>query len=233
MRSIVLIITALFLEFGSSSTALAQRKDAAPLPASAQASGWYVGGALGYGGYRTTYSRTHDSIATTGATAWNVNADKDDFMWKAYFGYRVTRYLSFEGGYWDFGGPSYTADIQTPVATSMNRTFKVTGIGAGAAVWLPLGILTPKLSQVSGFAKFGAMNTHTKASAADPGGGLTPLPDQSSTRVRPHYGVGVEYAIRRNLGARVEFEAISNVGDDSTFGSADIQMWSLGANYRF
>jgi OOP family OmpA-OmpF porin len=233
MKPIVIFVTALIMAIVFCGTAVAQRRDAASRQTPAPVSGIYVGGSLGYGGYRTTFNQTHNSIATTGATAWNVNADTKHFMWKGYLGYRFTRYLSVEGGYWDFGGPSYTADIQAPVTTSMHRTFSGTGIGASAVVWLPFGDVSPTLSKVSGFAKLGAMNAHTTASSATPGGGLTPLPEQSSTNVRPHYGVGVEYSISRDIGARLEFEAVNSVGDNSTFGTADIQMWSLGANYRF
>jgi len=213
-------------------SALAQGKDA-PARAKAPTSGWYAGGAIGYGGYRTKYSQTHGTIARTGATAWTVNADEDDTMWKAYVGYRLTPYVSVEGGYWDFGRPSYSAAIATPVATTMDRSFSVDGFGADAALWLPLGIVDPILSNVSGFAKLGAIQTRVKASAAVPGGGLTPLPAESDDSLRAHWGVGVEYSVQRNWAARLEFETLNNAGDNSTFGTADIQMWSFGANYRF
>lgn len=235
IRLTILAVLTVALAYGESASAQGRGASAQATPAQANTptKGWYAGGAIGYGGYNATYSRTHETIASTGASAWSVDNDTKDTMWKAYVGYRFTPYVSVEGGYWDFGRPSYSAAIVSPVVTSMNRTFKAQGVGGDAALWLPLRAVSPVLSKVSGFAKLGAMYTRTTASAAAPGGGLTPLPAESSHDLRPHWAVGAEYSIQRNLAARLEFEGVTQVGDDSKFGTADIQMLSIGANYRF
>lgn len=203
---------------------LAQQRDGA-MPN--KATGWYVGGAIGNGGFRTGYEQTKTSIASTGVTQAVISADAKETMWKAYLGYQFLPQFSIEGGYWNFGKPSYSADITAPVTTTMRRSFGVEGYGADAVLWLPMG------NAFSGFGKIGAIRTDTQASSADPGGGLTPLAAESARKLNSHLGLGLKYNIRRDLAARLEIETVRNVGDAAKFGSADVIMWSLGMNYKF
>src|SRR4051794_3066321 len=91
---------------------------------------WYVGGSLGRGGYKTGYQRTADTIFSTGVTSVTVVPDVTQTMWKLYAGYQLTPQFSIEGGYWNFGRPSYTANITAPVVTTMRRSFTAQGYGA-------------------------------------------------------------------------------------------------------
>ena len=190
--------------------------------------GWYAGGAIGAGGFKTGYEQTKATIAATGATQETISADAKETMWKAYLGYRFLPHFSVEGGYWDFGKPNYSAVITSNVPeTSFRRSFRAEGYGADAVLWLPIG------SAFSGFGKVGVMRTSTHASAADPGGGLIPLPAESARKYNSRWGLGMQYDLRRDLAARLEIETVRSVGDAGTFGSADLIMWSLGMNYRF
>jgi len=208
----------------SAGPVLAQQRDSA-MPK--KGTGWYVGGAIGGGGFKTAYDQTKASIASTGATQATISADAKEPMWKAYLGYQFLPQFSVEGGYWNFGKPSYSADITAPVTTTMRRRFGVEGYGADAVLWLPMS------NTFSGFGKIGAIRTTAQASAADPGGGLTPLAAESARKLNSHWGVGLKYDIRRDLAARLEIETVRNVGDSAKFGSADAVMWSLGMNYKF
>lgn len=209
----------------STDPVLAQQSHGA---APAKASRWYVGGALGRDGFKTGYEQTKANIASTGATQATISADARETMWKAYVGYQVVPQFSVEGGYWNFGKPSYSAAITSNVpVTAMRRSFNSDGYGADAVFWLPM------TNAVSGFGKIGAIRTNTRASAADPGGGLTPIAAESTRKLNSLWGVGLTYDFRRDLGARLEFESVSKVGDAAKFGSADVLMWSLGMNYRF
>lgn len=190
--------------------------------------GWYAGGALSFVGLNSNWDRTNDTIRSTGATSFSTHADHNNGQaWKAFAGYRLSPSLSVEGGYWDFGKLTYTATISAPVATSMQRTLRAHGAGADLVGWLPLG------RGFTGFAKAGALWTHVDASSATPGGGLIPLPTESANKASLHLGLGAEYALRPNIGLRVEAEAVGKVGDSSKFGSGDLYMLSVGADYKF
>lgn len=189
--------------------------------------GWYAGVSLGQGGLGTDYQRTFQNIFSTGATTARLTPDTKDTRGKAYFGYRLSPYLSIEGGYWDFGETSYSATISAPVVTAMNRSFRVRGIGINDVFWLP------STDSFSWFAKLGAMQVSAKASSAVPGGGLIALPAQSSNTLSLHWGVGCEYALNPDLALRLEFEAINSVGEKKKFGVADILLWTAGAAYKF
>ncbi len=201
-----------------------QSVDIAP----AKVTAWYVGGAIGRDGFKTGYAQTKANIAATGATQATISDDAKETMWKAYIGYQILPQFSIEGGYWNFGKPSYSAAITSNVpVTTMRRSFNVDGYGVDAVLWLPMA------GAFSGFGKIGAIQTNTRASTADPGGGLIPLPAESARKLNSHWGLGVTYDIRRDLAARLEFETARNVGDAAKFGSADVLMWSLGMDYRF
>jgi len=187
----------------------------------------YVGGAVGQGGYDADFERTKAVIRGTGATAFSVSANKTDTMWKGYLGYRFNPYVSVEAGYWDFGKVDLSATISAPTATSMQRSISASGMGASAVFWVPVS------NSWSGLVKAGAMRTETKASAGDVGGGLTGVPAESSTKLNSHWGVGVEYRLTPAAAARIEYENVRKVGDDTKFGTADIIMWTVGASYRF
>ena len=188
---------------------------------------WYVGGAIGRGGYDADFERTKATIRTTGATTFEINANRTDSMGKAYVGYRFSPYVSLEGGYWSFGRVNISTNITSPAATFMQRRVSGTGYGADAVVWIPVN------NTWSGIVRAGAMATSVKATSAEPGAGLTALPAESARKLNSHWGLGLEYRLMPSVAARFEYENVRNVGDDAKFGTADIILWTVGANYRF
>lgn len=188
---------------------------------------WYVGGAIGLGGYDADFERTKAIVRSTGATTFNVSANGTDTMGKAYVGYSFSRYVSLEGGYWNFGRVSISTSISAPAATSMQRHISGDGYGADAVLWMPVNDI------FSGMVRAGAIWTTVKATASDPGAGLSALPAESSQKVDAHWGLGVEYRLAPSAAARFEFETVRKVGDNAKFGTADVKLWTIGANYRF
>jgi opacity protein-like surface antigen len=77
------------------------------------------------------------------------------------------------------------------------------------------------------------MRTSTRASASDPGGGLTALLAESANKFNPRWGAGLEYRLTSAAAARIEYENVRKIGDDAKFGTADVILWTIGANYRF
>lgn len=187
----------------------------------------YFGGAIGGGGYDTNFKRSNDVIRTTGATSFRSNANSTDLMWKAYVGYRFSPYFSLEAGYWNFGDVDLKTKIFAPVTTRMERKYHGNGFGADALLWLPVS------TSLSGLVRAGALRTHVKAGSSRPGGGLASLSSESAHKINPHLGLGLEYRLTRAAAARIEYENVRNVGDNSKFGTADINMLTVGANFRF
>jgi OOP family OmpA-OmpF porin len=187
----------------------------------------YFGGAVGGGVYDTNFKRTNDDIRSTGATSFRSDANSNDTMWKVYGGYRFSPHFSLEAGYWRFGEVDLKTKIFAPVTTKMERKFYGGGFGADALLWLPVS------TSLSGLVRAGALRTDIKAGSATPGGGLASLSSESAKKVSPHWGLGLEYRLTRAAAARIEYESVRNVGDNSKFGAADINMLTVGANYRF
>ena len=187
----------------------------------------YVGGALGRVGYDTDFERTKAVIRGTGATSFTVTANGTDTAWKSYLGYLASRHISVEAGYWNFGQLDLSASVTAPASSVLRRTYRADGYGADAVVWLPV------YDSWSGLVKASAMLTNVRASATEPGGGLTALPAESARKLNAHWGVGLEYRLTPAAAVRVEYETVRKVGDESKFGNADLILWTLGANYRF
>lgn len=187
----------------------------------------YVGGAIGRGSYNADFDRANEEIRSTGATSFRSSANSAATMWKGYAGYRFTPNFSVEAGYWNFGKLDLSTKISAPVTTRMKRDYRGHGIGADALLWVPVG------TSWSGLVRAGALRTEVKASASHPGGGLAPLSSESASKINPHWGFGLEYRFTGAAAARLEYENIRNVGDNSKFGTAGINMLTVGANYRF
>ena len=218
-----LLIKGSVVALGLMSASLASAQE----PGGAAQRNVYVGGAIGRGGYDADFERSKAVIRTTGATTFNVAVNATDTMWKGYFGYRVSPHFSLEAGYWNFGKVEISASITAPVAAALQRTYRADGYGADAVFWLPLN------NSWSGLVKAGAMRTSAKASASDPGAGLTALRTESANKFNSRWGVGLEYRLTSAAAARIEYENVRKVGDDAKFGTADVILWTIGANYRF
>lgn len=187
----------------------------------------YVGGAIGGGYYDTDFKRTNDVIRSTGATSFRSNANSTDTMWKAYAGYRFSPYFSLEAGYWNFGEVDVKTRIFAPVATKMDRKYHADGFGASALLWVPVS------TSLSGLVRAGALRSDVNAGSSNPGGGLASLSSESAHKISPHWGLGLELRLTGAAAARIEYENIRKVGDNSEFGTANINMLTVGANYRF
>lgn len=188
---------------------------------------WYVGISAGRSAFDTDIGQANASISATGATAFSVTAHAYDSGWKAYGGFWLTPTLSLEGGYWDFGGPRFTASVTAPAATSFDRAYRGQAVGLDLVGWNHVS------ESVSIFGRIGLMYTAAKAAAVSPGGGLTPLPAQTVRTLNPHPGAGLRYRISDDFSARFEYEYVPRVGKQSSIGRGDIHFWSLGLGYSF
>jgi len=188
---------------------------------------WYAGAAYGSSGFQASVAEAQASIFSTGATTVSVTGHGYDRMWKAYVGYAFSPRFALEAGYWNFGGPRYSAEVTAPVSTTFQRSFSARGVGIDGVAWHPLG------ESFWVFGKLGGMLTSTRAEGVDPGGGLAPLGRESKTTLNPHWGFGVTYAVNPDWRARLEYENVHRVGDAARFGTANIHSVSLGMTVGF
>src|SRR4051812_44121534 len=151
--------------------------------------------------------------------------DKTDSAYKIYGGWRFNPMWALEGGYADFGKAHRTL---TPVAPTPGTA---TGTVDNSA-WFFAGKGTFAVTPNVGiFGKAGVTRNHTKASFVST---IAPATQRlgNKTKTGPMIGVGVEYALNRNMGLRFEFEDFGKFGDSGTLDSK-VHLWSAGLTYAF
>lgn len=169
----------------------------------------YIGGNVGQSRFRTTC----DGVP--------VSCDDKDVGWRAFAGYQFHRNFAVEAGYFNLGEASANGVIG---GAAVSAEGKVRG-------WELLGVVTfPVWQQLSLFAKAGVARTRVSVSGAVAGFGTVVAARDNSTDFT--YGLGAEYALTRNIGARLEWQRYDSVGGDNT-DKDDLDLFSLGLLYRF
>ena len=187
-----------------SSPALAQQ---------AQDSGFYAGGALGQ-------AKAKDACSGITGAGFTGGCDDKDTAWKIFGGYQFNRHFGAEVGYVDLGEFTANGTIAgAPASASAEaKGFEVVGVG-----------MIPFTQQLSAYGKAGLfrwdVDSRATAGAASAGGG-----DKGTDFT---YGVGLKYDFTRNLAGRLEFQRYNNVGEASTTGQSDVNLWTLGVAFKF
>jgi OOP family OmpA-OmpF porin len=182
-------------------------------PVFAQETGFYAGGALGQ-------AKAKDACSDITGSGFVGGCDDKDTAWKIFGGYQFHRNFAAELGYVDLG--EFTAS-GTFLGAPASGSVEAKGVELTA-----LGII-PFTQQFSAYAKAGAfrwdVDTRAAVGAAAAGGG-----DKGTDFT---YGVGLKYDFTRNIAARVEFQRYNNVGETSTTGQSDVNLWTAGVMFRF
>jgi OOP family OmpA-OmpF porin len=140
------------------------------------------------------------------------SSDQRDTGYKVFAGYDFAPNWGAEGGYADFGRPSYS--FVTPGGVPGNAEAKETA-------WYLAGKgLLPISPQFDLFAKLGASRNKLQLAG-----------DSSKTDLLA--GIGAEYKFNKQVGLRLEYEDFGKFGSDSSQGQTRVNMWSLGLAYRF
>ncbi|EMQ4858235.1 porin OmpA [Morganella morganii] len=168
---------------------------------------WYTGGKLGWSQYQNTGS----NIGNTGPT------HKDQIGAGAYAGFQHNQYMGFELGYDWLGRMPYKGD-------GNNGAFKAQG------VQLTTKLSYPVMDDLDVYTRLGAMVWRADATASIDGKRVK----DNDTGVSPVFALGTEYAITRDIAARLEYQWINNIGDkETTMARPDNGMLSVGVAYRF
>lgn len=213
---------------------------AAAFPAAAQMTPWYLGVGLGQ-------SKTDSAIVTNReaninpATDFTSSFDDKDSAWKATLGYRINDLFSLEANYADYGKVTidtrFTVPGGTPGGVFSER--KVKGYGIDVVIG------TPFLQRFAVFGRLGYFRSETEATATLSGDTFFADGDPRTSRTNKvhndstKYGVGLDWLLTKNASVRLEWERLVDVGrkfepgTSGATGEADMEMWSLGAIWRF
>lgn len=181
---------------------------AAPVAFAAGATPWYVGGSIG----QTTMK--------DGCTGFVGACDDKDSGNKFFGGYQFNPNLAVEASYVGMGKATASGVV---FGLPYTGTAKATGWGAAAVGTLPVN------KEFSVFGKLGVVMSELKYSEVY--GGVPYNFSGASTGA--NFGFGAKYDFSSNVAVRAEWERFSDVGNEATTGTSDIDMLSIGVVFKF
>jgi OmpA-OmpF porin, OOP family len=186
-------------------------------------SGWYLGGNIGQSQANIAEGEVVEDLLEQGLTTTAFTTDDTDFGYKFLVGYRLTRYFSIEGGYFDLGKFSY-------VATTDPEGSKTGELGFNGWNIDLLGML-PVFERSALFARIGAHRGKAKVAYTDSGAVVTPESGASNTDTDYKFGIGYQHGFTEALAMRFEIERYRI--DDAVGNKGDLDLVSLGVVYHF
>lgn len=174
------------------------------------APGWASaqGGYAGIGAGQSSMKDESDALLGT-------SFDDSDTGWKLFGGYSFNPNAAVEFAYIDFG--EFTGR-----GGGFTDNWEATGINISAVGSWPLANEFSLLGKI-GATRWDVDDNFTVA-------GVPVSVSENGTDLS--YGIGVQYDFTRQVGARLEWERFTDVGDDTT-GQSDLDLLSLGVAYKF
>lgn len=179
---------------------------AAPALVSAQIpQGGYVG--IGAG---------QSSMKDESSALLGTSFDDSDTGWKIFGGYSFNPNFAVELAYIDFGefsgrGGGFTDNWEA-------RGFSFSALG-----------MLPLANQFSLLGKVGLTGWDVDNNFSVGGVPFSASDDGSDF----NYGIGAQYDFTRQVGARLEWERFTNVGDSDSTGESDLDLLSVSVSYKF
>ncbi|MBA2548242.1 MAG: outer membrane beta-barrel protein, partial [Burkholderiaceae bacterium] len=185
--------------------------------------GWYGGFNLGQSRAEIDDARITSSLLAAGLSTTSISDDDRDFGYKVFGGYKFNRFFAVEGGYFDLGKFSFTANT-VPLGT-LSGNIKVRGVNLDL-----VGIL-PITERFSAFARAGVNYAEARDSFSSTGAVsvLNTNPKERDTNYK--FGGGLQFDFTRRLGMRLEAERYRI--NDAVGNKGDVDLISLGLIYRF
>lgn len=157
-------------------------------------------------------------VQSTGPTDVSSSVHNGDIAYKLQLGWSPNKNFAIEAGYVNLGTVNYNATFTGGTAMA---DFKVKGLVLDLVGIAPIG------NVFSVFGKFGYIGARVATSLNVTG--LAPVSSRSEdTMVKPNFGVGVMYGSSKSALVRIELERFSKLGSDSTGGTSDTNMISVG-----
>ena len=181
--------------------------------AAADAGTWYTGGKFGWSHYSDT--STSQQTNADGNKFGDVGKNSDNVGGGVLTGYKITPWLAVEGGYDYLGNTQFNGRN-----------------GASGSQMKSQGL---QLSLKASYGLTDSWDLYGRAGAM----GYRAESDikghnRFDTGVRPVVAVGTEYAFNKNWAGRLEYQWVSNVGNENQIGvSSDVHSVTAGLSYRF
>ena len=171
--------------------------------------GFYVGGGIG------------ESSVKGVCDFPGVTCDEDEFAWKIYAGMQINKWLATELGYISFGTADLGGTFQGAGVSGEVKTWGITAHAVGQLP-IPIGALDrfSLLGKVGGIWYDRERDTNIAAINGD------------DTGLAFAWGLGAQYTFSERIGIRAEWERFEDVGDSSS-GNGDVDLWTVGLNYKF
>jgi OOP family OmpA-OmpF porin len=187
--------------------------------------GWYGGLDLSRAHLGLNGSNIDQAFAQQGI-AGNTSIDRSHTAWGLDLGYRFNGNFALEGGYASFGKFNYSTPTTAPGADNIQGAFK-----AHAWSLAPVGIL-PLNDKWNLFGKAGLTRTTATLDASSTTGATAPAGGEHSN-TGFLLGAGATYDITKNVYGKLEVDRYTRVGDASTTGRCDLDLFTLGVGVRF
>lgn len=206
-------------------------------PALAAERGFYAGFDLGQASYdldrRDLDGQIVGAFESLGLTilSGDSSTSEDGFTYGITLGYQVLPYLAVEASYIDLDDAEYRGSATvTDGATIADFRTQVTTESAGPALSV-LGILPlPRNWEV--YARAGIYFSNTDVTARLASGSSVSTGDDSSSSEEFLWGAGVGYS-RDQWTVRLDYQQVTDVGDEDVVGEVNIDRIALSALYRF
>lgn len=189
----------------------------------AQNTGFYVGGNGGQSRAKIDDNRINSNLLSEGFTSVTIDDDDDDLGYKLFGGYKLGRFFSVEGGYFDLGEFGYTAET-IPVGT-VEGAIKVKGFNFDLVGHLPI------TERFSAFARGGVNHAEVNGRFMGTGLASVAVPTTSKSDTNYKFGFGLQYFLTKALAFRIEAERYRI--NDSVGNKGDIDLFSAGLVYQF
>lgn len=195
----------------------------ANVPATANDSGFYVGGSAGLAKSKIDDERITSGLLASGFTTTSIEDDDHDVGYKVFGGYQFVRYFAIESGYFDLGKFSFKATTQPP--GSLSGQLKLRGVNFDAVAILPF------TRRFSAFGRGGVTYAETRDEFTGSGAIHVQDPERKKRAANYKFGVGLEYDFVDAFGMRLEAERYRI--DDAVGNKGDIDLFSAGLVFRF
>lgn len=191
-----------------------------PLAAfAAQAPAQSAGPLAGYAGFTVGQAKVDDLC-----DGFEGSCDDSSLSFRVHGGAELSSFANLELGY------RYVDDVEASGVVS--------GIGVAAAInghfvdtTLQLGL--PESGPFKFFTKAGLMLWRLNYEVAASNGWMTVSEEDDDTGVAFRTGLGMSYQVSDQLRLRADWDLLLNVGDDDETGEADINIFSVGPEFRF
>lgn len=153
------------------------------------------------------------------------SCDDKAFSGRIYTGVEINDFASFEIGYRYIGDIKASASIPGigSAAVSVNGNFLDTTLKVGL----------PEKDHFKIFTKVGLLLWRLSYSAAASNGYATYSGSDSKTGADFKTGLGIRYQFNRTFAMRADWDLLLNVGDKNTTGESNINVFSIGPEFRF